>query len=82
MSEEKITYKQLLILSALRSLEEESPTGVVSVRELTRATGKKAKAVYKLLYALRRRGLVENPVRGGWRTSKKGRELLEAFRIE
>lgn len=74
-----LTMERLRILQVIHDLTKQSEFNVAQIQKLIDELGKSRGAVAKLMTKLRREGYVENPLRGGWRLTTKGREELLSF---
>jgi len=78
---EKITFEKYRLLKLIDDLCRESGFGIAPVKELidivTSKRNIKSGAVRKTVWELSKDGYIENPLRGCWRLTEKGREALK-----
>ena len=77
---EKLTPERYEVLKLVGEISKKSPFKVAPIQELidviTSKRNIKSGAVRKMVYELNKDGYLENPLRGCWRLTDKGRELL------
>jgi len=78
---EKLTPERYEVLKLVSEISRKSPFRVAPVQELidiiTSKRDIKSGAVRKMVWELSKDGYLENPLRGCWRLTEKGRELLK-----
>jgi len=78
----ELTYNKLLILRAIERLSQGNEFRMVHRKTIAEYLGRSLNMVNRLLVELKKMGLVENPVKGGWRLTEDGRKLLKKLREE
>ena len=78
---EKLTPERYEVLKLVNEISQKSPFKVAPIQELidiiTSKRNIKDGAVRKMVHELNKDGYLENPLRGCWRLTEKGRELLK-----
>ena len=78
---EKLTPERYEVLKLVSEISRKNSFKVAPIRELIDAiTSKrniKGGAVQKMVWELNKDGYLENPLRGCWRLTEKGKQLLE-----
>jgi len=78
---EKLTPERYEVLKLTAEISEKNDFGVAPIQELidviTSKRDVKSGAVRKMVWELSKDGYLENPLRGCWRLTEKGRELLK-----
>jgi len=78
---EKLTPERYEVLKLTQEISRENDFGVAPIQKLidiiTSRRGIKSGAVRKMVWELGRQGYLENPLRGCWRLTSKGKELLK-----
>jgi len=74
-----LTWERVKLLQAVYELSSKNEFGVVSIRDLIETLGRSRSAVAKQLISLKKAGLVENPLRGYYRLTSVGEEVLNDF---
>jgi len=78
---EKLTMERFQVLRLVDQLSKENEFGVAPIQELiniiTAQRNVKSVTVRKLVLELHRDGYLENPLRGCWRLTEKGKKLLK-----
>jgi len=81
MSSKKITLESFQLLSLIDEICRRNQYGFAPISELikivTAQRGVKSVAVRKMTWKLAKEGYIENPLRGCWRLTEKGRLLLK-----
>ena len=79
--ERKLTYEKLQTLKLVQILSEKNEFKIAPISELIEAVTStrdvKSGAVRKMVWELNKLGYLENPLRGCWRLTEKGKQVLE-----
>jgi len=75
----KLGLERLLLLKAIDKLSKNSIANAVKVIDITNELKKKRNVVAKALSDAKRDELVENPIRGCWRLTKKGKRIVDKY---
>jgi len=77
----KMTPERYEVLKLVAEISEKSDFGVAPIQKLidiiTSKRNIKSGAVRKMVWELNKDGYLENPLRGCWRLTEKGRSLLK-----
>ena len=76
----KPSWERIELLKQVHLLSKSNEFGVARIMDIVNKLNKRRMTVAKGLTSAKQAGLVENPIRGGWRLSKKGVEVLEDFK--
>jgi len=86
MDDIKLTAEKFQVLKLINDLSAKNEFGVASIQELIDVVTVKRNitsiAVRKMVWELARKGLICNPLRGHWRLTDKGKELLKSVMVE
>ena len=77
-----LTPLKLRYLISIDEICKEDPLGLATPKRIIEKFGKKGetkKTTAMMIHRLLRRDFLENPVRGGYRLSKKGREAIAPY---
>ena len=78
---EKLTPERYEVLKFVAEISEKNDFGVAPIQELidviTSRRDIKSGAVRKMVWELSKDGYLENPLRGCWRLTHKGEEILK-----
>ena len=78
---EKLTPERYEVLRFIEQISSRNPFKVCPVKDLIETITKRRSvtsiAVRKMVTMLNKQGYLENPLRGCWRLTEKGRELLK-----
>lgn len=78
----ELTYTKLLILRAIERLSQGNEFKMVHRKTIAKYLNKDINTINFFLVELKKMGLVENPVKGGWRLTEDGKRVLEQLRKE
>jgi len=86
MDDIKLTAEKFQMLKIIKELSEKSEFGMASIQELIGVVTAKRNitsiAVRKMVWELAQKGLIYNPLRGHWRLTDKGQEILKSIMVE
>jgi len=86
MDDIKLTAEKFQMLKLINDLSAKNEFSVASIQELISAVTAQRNitsiAVRKMVWELAQKGLIYNPLRGHWRLTDKGREILKNVMIE
>ena len=78
---EKLTPERYEVLRLVAEISSKNSFKVCPIRDLIEVVTKRRSitsvAVRKMIYELSKSGYIENPLRGCWRLTDRGRELLK-----
>jgi len=86
MDDVKLTAEKFQMLKCISDLSAKNEFGVASIQELIGAVAARRNitsiAIRKMVWELAQKGLICNPLRGHWRLTDKGKELLKSVMAE
>jgi len=78
---EKLTLERYEVLKLISEISRKNPFKVAPIQELidviTSKRNIKSGAVRKMVHELNKDGYLENPLRGCWRLTEKGKKMLK-----
>ena len=81
MDDPKLTPERYEVLRLVAEISSENSFKVCPIKDLIEIVTKRRSitpiAVRKMVYELNKDGYIENPLRGCWRLTEKGRDLLK-----
>jgi len=86
LSEKKITLKKLQMLRTIDEIANKTGLGMTPIEDLINILAPqrcvRAMAIRKMVWQLNKEGYIENPIRGCWRLTEKGKKVLEEVSAE
>jgi len=72
-----ITYKKLKLLQVIKEVESENEFKVAPIKDIIEKLNGQRNNIARMITILHKENLVKNVLRGCWKLSEKGNEILE-----